>query len=303
MVEWEIGLTAWWWRSILLPVLSCHWRWSCGSSESRDKREEEAIEEGINHQHLVKLLSNMDTRLAMGARCSCVAHSPIKPVETETEAEAAEGGRGRRRLFGTAEVSKLDSNAGEGKGREEKGSKFGGKAPESLTYLSTLAYWLWSLQESGRRFGSCKKCEDSLATTPTPTTTTTTMLPKGACEQWIGQTQIQTKFASLSLTHRTAPHRSKLKLSSTSLHAADHRSWAASQPASEQSSDRVVKLCQAKGKCGGGAKTAPKQTLLAAYTTIHYITSLPRYIHTCIPKYWNLCRKCIGTWRTVNSLV
>ena len=270
MVEWEIGLTAWWWRSILLPVLSCHWRWSCGSSESRDKREEEAIEEGINHQHLVKLLSNMDTRLAMGARCSCVAHSPIKPVKTETEAEAAEGGRRRQKTT-------VWHSRGVKIGQQR--SKFGGKAPESLTYLSTLAYWLWSLQESGRRFGSCKKCEDSLATTPTPTTTTTTTtMPKGACEQWIGQTQTQTKFASLSLTHRTAPHRSKLKLSSTPLHAADHLSWAASQRASEQSSNRVVKLCQTKESA---------EEVLKQHQNRHFWPPTPQYItlHHCLDTY------------------
>ena len=119
--------------------------------------------------------------------------------------------------------------------REGKGSKFGGKAPESLTYLSTLAYWLWSLQESGRRFGSCKKCEDSLATT---TTTTLMMMPKGACEQWIGQTQ--TNLASLSLTQCTAPHRAK------ALIKVSPRCRPSQLRASEQSSNRVVQPCQGK---------------------------------------------------------
>lgn len=77
----------------------------------------------------------MDTRLAMAlAAAAWLAYQSTCQNRNRGRSRSRRRRESVRRLFGpTAEVSKLDSNAGEGKGREEKEeekrSKFGGNAP------------------------------------------------------------------------------------------------------------------------------------------------------------------------------
>jgi hypothetical protein len=109
--------------------LSCHWRWSCGSSESRDKREEEAIEEGINHQHLVKLLSNMDTRLAMALAAAAWLSHPSTCQNRNRGRSSRRRERQKTTVWHSRGVKigqqrrRREGKGTEGKGREGKGGE------------------------------------------------------------------------------------------------------------------------------------------------------------------------------------
>ena len=72
-------------------------RWSCGSSESKDKREEEEeIEEGIKSSAPGQASLQYGHKAGDGASCSCVARLPInlsKQKQRQKQKQKKEGER------------------------------------------------------------------------------------------------------------------------------------------------------------------------------------------------------------------